>query len=120
MQRHEIKTPSGERYEAEWSQQTLEQSQRELECVVPQYMDARQDNSSKSRRGLILRLLWIPTGFGGAALVLPTFDVSLTTQSAPVLLVGLLCDIGATCYGIAVEWRIFRRYWWVSLFFGSR
>ncbi|MEX4005488.1 hypothetical protein AB4Y38_42690 [Paraburkholderia sp. EG285A] len=63
-----------------------------------------------------LRLLGIPTGFGGAALVLPDFDVSMTAQSPPVLLVGLLCSIGATCYGIAVKWRIFQRYWWVALF----
>lgn len=116
VQRRETKAPSGERYGADWSQQTLEQSQRELQRVVPQYMDARQDNSSKRRCGLILRLLGIPTGFGGATLVLSAFDVSMTTQAPPVLLVSLLCGIGATCYGIAVKWRIFQRYWWVALF----
>ncbi|WP_321912850.1 hypothetical protein [Paraburkholderia sp. J11-2] len=116
IQRRETMTSGGERHKAEWSPQAPEQSQRELERVVPQYMDAHQDNSSKTRCGHILRLLGIPTGFGGAALVLSAFDVSMTTQSQPVLLVGLLCGIGATCYGIAVKWRIFQRHWSVALF----
>jgi len=100
-----------ERHESEWSQQIPEQPQQGSWT----YIDALQNNPGKTGWRHILHLLAISICLGAAALALSAIDDSMTAHSLLLLFTGLLCGIGATCYGVAFWGRMFQRCWWKAI-----
>ncbi len=117
QQEREDYTNVSERREPVWQPQAAQQPEQQRWAVDPSdaHTSVGKEKPSKTSWKHILELLAISIALGAFARQLSAFDDTMATHSMLLIGVGLLCGIGASCYGIAVWWRMFQRSWWQAL-----